>query len=51
MIHNVLINSQGDPNADLDGVVVLGGAVAANLFEIAQLSLAADRTRGHFNPQ
>jgi hypothetical protein len=43
--------SKGDLNADLDGVVVLGSAVAANLFEVAQLSLAADGARGHFNPE
>ena len=32
----------------MDGVVVLGRAVAANLFEVAEHSLAPGGARGHF---
>jgi len=38
-------------NADLDGVVVLGGAVAGSVFEVAGLSLAPGSDRGHFHPE
>jgi hypothetical protein len=45
------INSKGGLNADLDGVVVLGAAVAGSVFEVAELSLAPGGARGHFHPQ
>jgi len=35
----------------LDGVVVLGAAVAVSVFEVAELSLAPGSARGHFHPQ
>jgi len=38
-------------NADLDGVVVLGGAIAGSVFEIAELSLASGGPRGDFKPE
>jgi hypothetical protein len=38
-------------NADLDGVVVLGGAVAGSVFEVAELSVALGGTRGNFNTE
>jgi hypothetical protein len=38
-------------NADLDGVVVLGGAVAGSVFEVAELSVALGSACGDFNPE
>jgi hypothetical protein len=45
------VNSKGGVNAHLDGVVVLGAAVAGIVFEVAELSLAPGGARGHFHPE
>jgi hypothetical protein len=50
MIHTC-VNSKGEVNADLDGVVVLGEAVAGSVFEVAELSLAPRGARGHFSTE